>query len=81
LKKVIGKAFDDENAKQYREMFDNKMIADPIRNTVAFQHNDTTVFSVEELIAMQFSRAKAQAENIAGETIKEVAITVNISIM
>ena len=29
--------------------------ADPVRNTVVFRHDDSTFYSVEELLAMQVS--------------------------
>jgi hypoxia up-regulated 1 len=67
---------DDKIVKDYQSIFPNKIIPDPIRGTVAFQHNETTVFTVEELLAMQFAHAKEQAEATAQEAIKDVVITV-----
>ncbi len=69
---------DDKIIKNYQSAFPNKIIPDPIRGTTIFQHNETTVFSVEELLAMQFAHAKEQAESTAQEAIKDVVITVFI---
>ncbi|RHZ78735.1 hypothetical protein Glove_156g20 [Diversispora epigaea] len=76
LKKVIGRLADDVYSKEYQSIFPNKINSDPIRGTVTFQHNETTVFSVEELLAMQLSHAKELAGITARETIKDVVITV-----
>lgn len=67
---------DDVHSNAYQSIFPNKIIPDQIRGTVTFQHNETTVFSVEELLAMQLSHAKELAENTAQEAIKDVVITV-----
>ena len=69
---------DDKIIKDYQSVFPNMIIPDPIRGTAVFQHNETTVFSVEELLAMQFAHAKEQAESTAQESIKDVVITVFI---
>ncbi|RIA89435.1 Hsp70 protein [Glomus cerebriforme] len=76
IKKVLGRLVDDKTIKDYQSVFPNKIIPDPIRGTVVFQHNETTVFTVEELLAMQFTHAKELAEVTAQETIKDVVITV-----
>ncbi|CAG8529838.1 6183_t:CDS:10 [Diversispora eburnea] len=76
LKKIIGRLADDVYSKEYQSIFPNKIMSDPIRGTVTFQHNETNVFSVEELLAMQLSHAKELAEITAHETIKDVVITV-----
>lgn len=69
---------DDQSIKDYQSVFPNKIIPDPIRGTVVFQHNETTTFTAEEILAMQFSHAKEQAEAAAQEAIKDVVITVFI---
>ncbi|CAI2179762.1 6593_t:CDS:10 [Funneliformis geosporum] len=76
VKKVLGRLVDDKIIKDYQSVFPNKIVPDPIRGTVVFQHNETTTFSVEELLAMQFAHAKEQAEAAAQEAIKDVVITV-----
>ncbi|CAG8741863.1 16987_t:CDS:2, partial [Racocetra fulgida] len=76
LKQIIGRLADDEYAKAYQSIFPNKIIPDPLRGTILFQHNETTVFSLEELLAMQLSHARELAEATAQETIKDVVITV-----
>ena len=53
------------------------MIKDPVRGTVAFETTAGVKYSAEELVAMQFALAKKQAEETAGESIKDVVITVS----
>lgn len=38
--------------------------------------SSTTSFPVEEILAMQFGYAKEMAEEVAGETVREVVVTV-----
>ncbi|RGB32887.1 Hsp70 protein [Rhizophagus diaphanus] len=76
IKKVLGRLVDDQSIKDYQSVFSNKIIPDPIRGTVVFQHNETTTFTAEEILAMQFSHAKELAEAAAQEAIKDVVITV-----
>ncbi|CAG8574514.1 8554_t:CDS:10 [Cetraspora pellucida] len=76
LKQIIGRLADDKYAQAYQSVFPNKIIPDPLRGTILFQHNETTVFSIEELLAMQLSHARELAETTAQETIKDVVITV-----
>ncbi|KAF0478530.1 HSP70-domain-containing protein [Gigaspora margarita] len=76
LKQIIGRLADDKYVQAYQSIFPNKIIPDPLRGTVLFQHNETTVFSIEELLAMQLSYARELAEATAHESIKDVVITV-----
>nr|CAG8439267.1 9970_t:CDS:10 [Entrophospora candida] len=76
LKRLLGRVVDDKYVQEYKSNFPNKIIKDPIRGTVLFQHNETTTFSVEELVAMQLSHAKKQAEVTAQEEVKDSVITV-----
>ncbi|KAG0332948.1 hypothetical protein BG004_001029 [Podila humilis] len=76
LKRILGRNYDDDHAIEFRNTFTNNMIRDPVRGTVAFETTSGNQFTVEELVAMQFSLAKQQAEETAGETVKDVVITI-----
>jgi hypoxia up-regulated 1 len=45
------------------------------RSTLAFEHGDG-IFTIEELIAMQFANVKVQAEEMANEQIRDLVLTV-----
>ncbi|KAL7748821.1 lumenal Hsp70 protein [Sorochytrium milnesiophthora] len=78
LKSLLGRLYaDDEHALQYRKLYGaSNMISHPQRGTVAFQHSDDLVFTVEELVAMQLQHAREQAEAAANEPCKEAVITI-----
>ncbi|TPX67929.1 hypothetical protein SpCBS45565_g03451 [Spizellomyces sp. 'palustris'] len=76
LKNLLGKLYDDPIAEEYRKTFTNSMIKDAKRGTVAFQYDDKTVYTVEELVAMQLAQAKHQAEIAGGEAVTGAVITV-----
>ncbi|KAL1923276.1 uncharacterized protein VTP21DRAFT_8256 [Calcarisporiella thermophila] len=74
LKRILGRHFDDAHAQSYRSAFTPEMIKTD-RNTIAFKQGNE-IFTVEELVAMQFSHAREQAEATAQETIRDAVITV-----
>ncbi|KAJ3140974.1 Hypoxia up-regulated protein 1 [Geranomyces variabilis] len=76
LKNLLGKLYDDPIAAAYRDTFANRMVRDPIRGTVSFTFNETTTFSVEELVAMQLAAAKKQAEDAGQEFVAGAVLTV-----
>jgi hypoxia up-regulated 1 len=76
LKRILGRDYDDDHCVEFRNTFTNNMTRDPTRGTAMFETTSGNKFTVEELVAMQFSLAKKQAEETAGETVKDVVITV-----
>ncbi|KAJ3128212.1 Hypoxia up-regulated protein 1 [Nowakowskiella sp. JEL0407] len=75
LKELLGKLQTDSAVAEYQKSFTNEFVSDSTRGTVAFNVNQT-IFSVEELVAMQLAEAKRQAENYGGEKITGAVITV-----
>ncbi|KAG0281064.1 Hypoxia up-regulated protein 1 [Linnemannia exigua] len=76
LKRILGRDYDDDHCVEFRNTFTNNMIRDPVRGTATFETTAGSQFTVEELVAMQFSLAKQQAEETAGESVKDVVITI-----
>ncbi|KAG0204232.1 hypothetical protein BGX28_003760 [Mortierella sp. GBA30] len=76
LKRILGRDYDDDHCVEFRNTFTNNMIKDPVRGTAAFETTAGDKFTAEELVAMQFALAKKQAEDTAGETVKDVVITI-----
>jgi hypoxia up-regulated 1 len=76
LKNLLGRLFTDKDAEQYRQFYDNTMLSDPERGTCSFQHDKDTVYSVEELVAMQLANARKDAEAFTGEAVRDVVFTV-----
>lgn len=63
--------------KLYQERFPYyKIIPDESRNTILFQHDDTTSYSPEELLAQILRKAKEFAETTVQQPIKDCVITV-----
>lgn len=73
----MGRDYEDDHCVEFRNTFTNNMIRDPVRGTATFETTSGNQFTVEELVAMQFALAKQQAEDTAGETVKDVVITVS----
>lgn len=84
LKDLVGRKFSDPIAQAYRSKFQNSMVAEVRRGSVAFRHDEPlfpggfAVFSVEELIAHVLSHAKKQAEVHGEESVDGAVITVRI---
>ncbi|KAK9721782.1 lumenal Hsp70 protein [Basidiobolus ranarum] len=76
LKNLVGRVYEDEICQDYRNTFMSTMVKNPLRGTVAFKHEDGTIYSVEELIGMQLKHAKELAEDTAQEKIKDTILTV-----
>ncbi|KAJ3339740.1 Hypoxia up-regulated protein 1 [Gonapodya sp. JEL0774] len=84
VKPLLGRTFDDPISSEYRETFDNTMVIDGLRGTVAFQHEEidaegnvqSVLYTAEEIVAMQLKHARDQAEAAAGEVVKDCVLTV-----
>ncbi|KAI9009821.1 Hsp70 protein-domain-containing protein [Gaertneriomyces semiglobifer] len=76
LKNLLGKRYDDPIAEEYRNAFGNAMVEIPGRGTIGFKSNEDTIYTVEELVAMQLAHAKSQAEVHGGEKVTGAVITV-----
>ncbi|KAJ3028371.1 UNVERIFIED_CONTAM: Hypoxia up-regulated protein 1 [Siphonaria sp. JEL0065] len=75
IKNLLGLSYNDPIAAEYRALYSNGMIPEEARNTVAFDVSGT-VYTVEELLAMQFAHAKRQAEISGGEGVSGAVVTV-----
>ncbi|KAJ1535719.1 Chitin synthase, class 2, partial [Nowakowskiella sp. JEL0078] len=75
LKNLLGKEHSDKVVSEYIDSFSNLLLKDEDRGTVAFNVNQT-IYSVEELVAMQLAHAKRQAELSGNEKIHGAVITV-----
>ncbi|ORZ27841.1 Hsp70 protein-domain-containing protein [Lobosporangium transversale] len=76
LKRILGRDYDDSYCAEFRNTFTNKMLKDEVRGTAVFETTAGNKYSVEELVAMQLALAKQQAEETAGETIKDVVLSI-----
>ena len=75
MKYLQAAPFDSEAVAFYTKISSS----DPIesdRRTVALKQSDGTQWSVEELIAMQFSYVKQLAESFGGEKVRDVVVTI-----
>jgi len=76
---LLGKKVDHPLVESYKKRFPQYVIeADTERGTVLFRHDESTVYSVEELLGMVFAHAKTQAETFTEQTIKDAVITVPV---
>lgn len=75
LKAILGERFDGPAAQAYAAAYLNGIHADSARDTCAFDV-DGAVFPVEELVAMQLSHARGQAETYGNEPVLGAVITV-----
>jgi len=73
---LLGKKVDHPLVLAYKQRFPQYVIeADQERGTVVFRHDETTTYSVEELIGMMLAHAKTQAETYTEQVIKDAVIT------
>ena len=73
---LLGKSVDHELVKEFSRKFPYYSIEPcPEREAVCFKHDEETVYSVEELVAMILSHAKTIAESFTGQKVKDAVIT------
>lgn len=75
VKYLQGVPFDSEFT-QYFTSISSTDLVETARKTVGFKQSDGTVWSTEELIAMQFAYVRNLAEAVAGEKVHDVVVTV-----
>lgn len=75
LKYLQGAPFNSDIV-TYFTSISTAQISETDRKTVALKQSDGTEWSTEELIAMQLSYIKKLAEDLAGESVHEVILTV-----
>ncbi|KAL5270438.1 hypothetical protein ACHWQZ_G001228 [Mnemiopsis leidyi] len=74
---ILGKTVDNPVVQEYKERFPYHTIeADPVRNTVVFRHDESTFYSVEELLAMQIEFAVQLATKHGEAPVKKAIICV-----
>ncbi len=76
---LLGKQYDHPQVKRYQERFPYyEMKPHHERGTVVFQHDEETVYTVEELMAMILEHAKSIGETYTEQKIKDVVLTVPV---
>ncbi|KAG5519791.1 hypothetical protein PMAC_000064 [Pneumocystis sp. 'macacae'] len=75
LKSLIGKSYTSEEVKKYMTYQNDNLVPGVDGLNVLFVQNNRT-YSIEELIAMVLENYKMMAEDIVGEEIKDVVLTV-----
>ncbi|ODN03799.1 Hypoxia up-regulated protein 1 [Orchesella cincta] len=74
---LLGKKMDNPIVQLYQKRFPQyKLVADDERSTVLFQHDEETVYSPEELLAMILNKCREYAQDFARQPVKETVITV-----
>ncbi|KAL5499635.1 hypothetical protein EMCRGX_G011087 [Ephydatia muelleri] len=77
LQLLLGQKYDSPIVQLYKRWFPYYDIRkDEERGTVLFQHDSSTVYSVEELVAMILNNSRSFAEDYASQSIRDVVITV-----
>ncbi|KAJ8582405.1 actin-like ATPase domain-containing protein [Rhizopogon salebrosus TDB-379] len=75
LKYIQGAPYNSDIV-TYFTSISTAQISETDRKTVALKQSDGTEWSTEELVAMQLSYVKKLAEDLAGESVNEVILTV-----
>ena len=75
VKTLQAAPFDSEAVSFYKKI-STADVSETSRQTVALKQSDGKEWSVEELIAMQFSYVKGLAESFAQENVRDVVVTV-----
>ncbi|TRY72547.1 hypothetical protein TCAL_12730 [Tigriopus californicus] len=76
---LLGKRVEHPQVQLFMARFPHYQIqAHPERGTVMFQHDENTVYTVEELIGMILEHAKSIAETYTEQKIKDAVVTVPV---
>ena len=70
-------SFDSPQAGYHATLYPQLDVAHSDRSTVAFKRKDGSLWSNEELVAMQFAYVKDLAEAVAAENVRDAIITVS----
>lgn len=77
LKLLQGISFDSPQAEYHATLYPQLDVAESDRNTVVFKRKDGSIWSNEELVAMQLAYVKDLAEAVAAENVRDAIITVS----
>ena len=77
LKLLQGISFDSPQAGYHATLYPQLDVAESDRNTVAFKRKDGSIWSNEELVAMQLAYVKDLAEAVAAENVRDAIMTVS----
>ncbi|KAI6112082.1 heat shock protein 70 family [Pisolithus croceorrhizus] len=75
LKLLQGVPFDSNSVSYFTQISTSDVVKNS-RSSVSLRQDDGTEWSTEELIAMQLSYVKKLAEDVAGELVQDVVVTV-----
>ncbi|KAI6117497.1 heat shock protein 70 family [Pisolithus croceorrhizus] len=75
LKLLQGVPFDSNSVSYFTQISTSDVVKNS-RSSVSLRQGDGTEWSTEELIAMQLSYVKKLAEDVAGELVQDVVVTV-----
>eukprot|EP00095_Tigriopus_kingsejongensis_P002234 snap_masked-scaffold133_size323035-processed-gene-1.2 protein:Tk02234 transcript:snap_masked-scaffold133_size323035-processed-gene-1.2-mRNA-1 annotation:"hypothetical protein D910_11801" len=76
---LLGKTVDHPQVKLFHERFPYYDIKPhPDRGTVMFQHDEDTVYTIEELVAMILENAKATGEMYTEQKIKDAVLAIPV---
>ncbi len=75
LKSLLGRTGESDVVQRFLEQHPTNKLVQSNRSIIAFQNRES-IYTVEELVAMQLVNIKSQAEKMAEEKIKELVLTV-----
>lgn len=78
LKLLQGVSFGSPQAERHASLHPQLDVAESDRNTVNFKRKDGSIWSNEELVAMQFAYVKGLAEAVAAENVRDAIVTVSM---
>uniref|UniRef100_T1IXH5 Hypoxia up-regulated protein 1 n=1 Tax=Strigamia maritima TaxID=126957 RepID=T1IXH5_STRMM len=76
---LLGKKIGNLMVEKFQSRFPyHKLIGDEKTQTIVFERDEKNNFKIEELISMLLNRAREYAQEFAGQSIKDVVITVPV---